>query len=126
MRDVEAQRGSFVGNKSKGIYATDKINYWGQQDLLPSYLEAKVYGEEGNRTNLQIFKSVAGLKEMMYYDGNKKVNTDRISSLGILMIARELKLKNKVKLTKKRKRIANDPFFSRSYTKRNNLMLYED
>ena len=112
LRDIEAQRGSFTGNKSKGVYATPKINFWGQQELLPNYLESKAYNTENNITNLQIFKSIAGLKEMVRYNGNK-INTDRISSLGILMIARELKLKTKVNLKKKKKRIVNDSFFNR-------------
>jgi len=121
LRDIDIQRGSFTGNRSKGVYATDKINFWGQQQLLPNYLESKAYSTETDLTNLQIFKSMAGLKEMIYYNGNK-INTDRISSLGILMIARELKLKVKVNLKKKVKKITNDPFFSRSSISHNNSM----
>jgi len=111
LKDIEAQRGSFMGNKSKGIYATDKINYWGQQELLPNYLESQAYGAEPGVTNLQILKSLGSLREMVYYNG--KVNTDRISSLGLLMIIRELKMKHKITNKKRRKKIIDDPFFSR-------------
>ena len=111
LRDMDLQKGSSVGNKGKGVYATDKINYWGQQQLLPSYLEKQAYNRDVGVTNYYIFKSLGGLREMLFYDG--KINTDRISSLGLLMISRELKLKHKVDINKKKKRIADDPFFNR-------------
>jgi len=111
LKDSEAQRGSFMGNKSKGIYATDKLNYWGQQELLPNYLESQAYGAEDGVTNLQVLKSLGALKEMVYYNG--KINTDRISSLGLLMIIRELKLKHKVQIKQRVRKITNDPFFKR-------------
>jgi hypothetical protein len=111
LRDIDLQKGSSVGNKGKGIYATDKINYWGQQDLLPAYLDKQSYNREPGVTNIQIFKSLGALREMLFYDG--KINTDRISSLGLLMISRELKLKHKTDINKKRKRLSDDPFFNR-------------
>jgi hypothetical protein len=111
LRDIDLQKGSSVGNKGKGIYATDKINYWGQQDLLPGYLDKQAYNREPGVTNIQIFKSLGALREMLFYDG--KINTDRISSLGLLMISRELKLKHKTDINKKRKRLSDDPFFNR-------------
>lgn len=119
LKDAELQKGNFTGNRSKGIYNTPKIKYWGEQELLPSYLEAKAYNAEGEQTNLQILKSLGALREMIYYTGKltngKKTNTDRISSLGLLMILRELKLKHKVDIVKKKKKIASDPFFNRHY-----------
>ena len=114
LKDTESQKGNFTGNRAKGIYNTPKLKYWGEQDLLPAYLDSKAYNAEGEQTNLQIFKSLGGLREMVYYDG-KSVNTDRISSLGILMIARELKLKHKVDIKKRKKKIAEDPFFNRHH-----------
>lgn len=116
LKDSQSQKGNFTGNRAKGIYNTSKLKYWGEQDLLPAYLESNSHNNEKQQTNLQIFKPIAALREMIYYDGNK-INTDRISSLGILMISRELKLKHKVKLVKKRKKIINDPFFNRSMSK---------
>jgi len=114
LRDVDIQKGTIIGNKGKGIYATDTINYWGRQQLLPNYLELPAYGNN-DIMNLQTFKSLAGLKEMIYYNG--KLNTDRISSLGLLMIHRELKLKFKTDTKKKIHKITSDPFFNRHLTK---------
>lgn len=114
LRDVDIQKGTIIGNKGKGIYATDTINYWGRQQLLPNYLALPAYGNN-EIMNLQTFKSLAGLKEMIYYNG--KLNTDRISSLGLLMIHRELKLKFKTDAKKKIHRITSDPFFNRHLTR---------
>lgn len=117
LKDSESQKGNFTGNRSKGVYNTPKIKYWGEQDLLPAYLEAQAYNKKDGVTNLQVWKSVGALREMIYYDG--KINTDRISSLGLLMILRELKLKHKVKIVKKKNKIINDPFFNRHSVRRN-------
>jgi len=111
LKDVDLQKGNFAGNRAKGIYNTDKIKFWGEQQLLPNYLDKQAYAAEEGVTNLQIFKSLAGLKEMTYYNG--VMNTDRISSLGILMITRELKLKHKENFKAKKKKITQDKFFNR-------------
>jgi hypothetical protein len=117
LKDSESQKGNFTGNRSKGIYNTPKIKYWGEQELLPNYLESQAYAANNGVSNVQIFKSLGALKEMLYYNG--KINTERVSSLGLLVILRELKLKHKVNIKKKRKKITNDPFFSRHSVKNN-------
>lgn len=111
LKDAESQKGNFTGNRSKGVYNTDKLKYWGEQELLPNYLDSQAYGAEKGVTNLQIFKSLGALREMTYYNG--KVNTDRISSLGILMIVRELKLKHKIEVKKKKRKLSSDDFWNR-------------
>lgn len=113
LKDVQTTKIVESGNKSKGVWANTEINHWGQQEILPNYLEAVAYGEE-SVMRLQKFKSLGALREMLYYDGTKKVNTDRISSLGLLMIYKELRFKRTSSASKKRpKKLANDPFFNR-------------
>jgi len=116
LRDKQMVKNIGSGNKSKGVFANAEINFWGQQQLLPNYLDKPAYGEE-EVTVLQKFKSVGALREMLYYDGTKKVNTDRISSLGLLMIYKELKFKHTVGNRKKKiKKLSEDPFFNRHET----------
>lgn len=108
LRDVDLQRGSTVGNKSKGMYATTKLISLGI-DLLLTYIDEQAPNKEDGVKILSTIRSVGILLEMIKYNG--KINTDRISSLIILMIY--LKSIEKVIINKKQniKTLADDPMW---------------
>lgn len=89
LKDYDMQKSSGEGNKSKGTSANLAVNNWGIE-LQIEWLEKEAYGLE-DKMNLQTIKSPAYLRECILFDGHR--NTDRISSIGMLMIHREDVLK---------------------------------
>lgn len=122
LRDMDMQKGSTVGNKGKGIYATPGINKWGREQLGPAWMNEQATNKAEGVTNVNTLLSVGLIKEAMFY--NPEMNADRISAFGILMIFREIKLKYKPDKQEKPKPSYNeDPFFKRSYGYRNQNIL---
>lgn len=122
LRDMDMQKGSTVGNKGKGVYATPGINKWGREQLGPAWMNEQATNKEDGVTNVNTLLSVGLIKEAIFY--NPDINADRITAFGLLMIFREIKLKYKP--DKKEKPIASyneDPFFERTYGYRNQSIL---
>lgn len=91
LRDMDMQKISGVGNKTKGVYATPAINKWGREELGPAWMNSQAVGKPEGVNNAMVQKSPAFIREAILYNPN--LNTDRISAFGILMIFRELRLK---------------------------------
>ena len=91
LRDMDMQKLSGVGNKTKGVYATPAINKWGREELGPAWMNSQAVGKPEGVNNAMVQKSPAFIREAILYNPN--LNTDRISAFGILMIFRELRLK---------------------------------
>lgn len=117
LRDIDMQKISKVGNKSKGIYGTPAINRWGREELAPSWMNQQAVNKPEGVTNAMTLRSPALIREAILYNPN--INTDRISALGILMIYREVKIKyiNNVKEEKKSNNGKLD-FWDRNYSKK--------
>lgn len=117
LKDSDMQKSVGVGNKSKGTSSNTATNNWGIEMQI-EWLESPAYGVEG-KTNMQLVKSPAYLRECILYDGVR--NTDRISSMGMLMIYREDCMKRtmaaKRNLEKKSESIS-DKFLERSRSSR--------
>jgi len=114
LKDVDMQKISLVGNRSKGIYATVPIINWGI-DLYAQWLISQAIGRPEGVTNAHTLRSVALIRESIMY--NKDINTDRISSIIVLMIFRESKLKY---VEKKKKQsdtydMAKDKFWDKHF-----------
>ena len=123
LRDMDMQKGSTVGNRSKGIYATPGINKWGRAELGPAWMNNQASGKAEGVTNVSTILSVGLIREAMLY--NPDMNADRISAFGILMIFREIKLKYKPdKEAKEKASYTKDKFFERTYgyTKQKNTI----
>jgi hypothetical protein len=114
LRDMDMQKGSTVGNKGKGIYATPAINRWGREQLGPAWMKLQAADKPENVTNANTLLSVGLVQEAMLY--NADVNADRISAFGILMIFREIRIKYKPEREEKAKSsYSEDRFFKRTY-----------
>lgn len=129
LRDKDLVKGEGIGNKSKGVMATLPINNYARtliRDWLirPFVKIEKVDGEEKEVTvmNLQRIKNLALLIELSQW--NSDGNFDRVSSLGMLMIAREDRMItyggdiNKAKNRDDKDDLENDSFFTRNYDDR--------
>ncbi len=115
LRDIDMQKISKTGNKSKGIYATPAINKWGREDLAPAWMSQQALNKPEGVTNAMTLKSPALIREAVLYNPN--LNTDRISALGILMIFREIKAKF-IEASRNNVKVITpdaDPFWNRSY-----------
>lgn len=116
LRDMDMQKLSGVGNKTKGIYATPAINKWGREELGPAWMNSQAVGKPEGVTNAMVQKSPAFIREAILYNPN--LNTDRISAFGILMIFRELRLKYVPKETDKEIYTPDkDAFWDKIYNK---------
>jgi hypothetical protein len=115
LRDIDMQKISKTGNKSKGVYATPAINKWGREDLAPSWMSQQALNKPDGVTNAMILKSPALIREAILYNPN--LNTDRISALGLLMIFREIKTKYTESSRRNQgiKTVDEDPFWSKNY-----------
>lgn len=114
LRDMDLQKGSTVGNKGKGIYATPAINKWGREQLGPAWMSSQASNRPLGVTNASVQLSVGLIREAIMY--SPLLNSDRISAFGIIMIFREIKIKFiPDKEEAKKDTYINDPFFSRTF-----------
>lgn len=106
-----------IGNKAKGVFMSKALINHGI-DLAVQWLEdeRKGEGEDTARLNLHTIRSVGLLRELINYNG--EINTDRVSSLLVLMIYRESLVKYREAAKAKVKTKAQDKFFNRHYRKR--------
>lgn len=110
LQDMDMQKPG-EGNKRKGVYATEKINQWGREELGPEWLEKEI---NHNTTALDKIRSVGLLREMIAYDSD--INTDRIASFGLLMIYREVTLKTHNKRKAEQvNRLSQHEFFDKHF-----------
>lgn len=129
LRDRDLVKGDLIGNKSKGVNATLPINNYARtliRDwLIRPFTKIEVVdGEEKEVTimNLQRIKNLALLIELSQW--NPDGNYDRVSSLGMLMIAREDRMityGGDIERAKNRdniKDLADDDFFKKNYDDR--------
>jgi hypothetical protein len=84
-RDLTKKMGG-VGNTSKGTWANEYINKWGLE-LQATWMEAQAQKRESGVTNVYTLRTPAYMRECILYNG--KLNTDRVSSMNMLMILRE-------------------------------------
>jgi len=75
--------GNYFGNKAKGTPANKAVNTWARKMIADWMLTA---AEGAETINLRRIRSIGLLKEALYW--NPDGNFDRISSLGMVMIAR--------------------------------------
>ena len=118
LKDTQLQKFESKGNRSKGIMATEAVNKWGRE-LLKTYLEEQAYGKPDGVKNVDIIPSLPLVKELIYWDG--KINTDRVSALGLLMILLEDRAKIPVRDYISKNYVGNDKFFERAYSKSSNV-----
>jgi len=120
LRDIDMQKISITGNRSKGVYTTPAIIRWGI-DLYAQWLMTQAVGKPDGVTNAHTLKSVGLIRESIIY--SKDINTDRISSIIILMIYRESKLKyvDKLKKASQTYDIAKDKFWDKHFQRREKL-----
>ena len=98
LRDNDMAGAKGFGNKSKGTNATQVINQWARrltaQWLIKPSEQNLLEEDDGNIEipNLRMIRSKPLLEELIKWNG--EINCDRVSSLGMVMIYREEKLKN--------------------------------
>jgi len=88
VRDQDMGTISKIGNKSKGVNSSVKINSWGRR-LQAQWMVKSAYVQEENdenRLNLHKIRSIGYVKEAIAW--NPDVNADRVSAMGMLMILR--------------------------------------
>lgn len=129
-KDLIRVKGGYLGNKSKGVNATAPINNYARtliRDWLikPFVKIETVDGEDKEVTimNLQRIKNLALLIELSQW--NPDGNYDRVSSLGMLMIAREDRMiscggdiNRVIHRVEDTTNLANDDFFKKNYDNR--------
>lgn len=129
LKDKDMTKGTFYGNKSKGVNATAAINSYARNLirawlLKPVTVIQTIDGEDKEVTvpNLYTVRSRALLEELINY--NPVGNFDRISSMGMLMLFREDRIilykdtDNMRGPSAKASYLGNDDFFTRNYDAR--------
>lgn len=122
-------RGDSITNKSVGVnMGSDKAKLYGL-NRIKTWLDmpAQVNNEEDQgKTNAQMIRSVALLKELIAY--SMDLNADRVSAMLILMLYRDEKqlLVQAEKTYGSYKTPADDKFWSRAYKKYNKNNVYND
>ena len=124
IRDMDMGTISKIGNKSKGVNSSKKINAWGRRLqatwlIQPAYKQLK-YDDEGEEIeqdtilNLQTIRSVGYIKELIAWHPN--INADRVSAAGVLMILRADREQREVNYETPSEGLNTDEFWSRNYT----------
>lgn len=130
LKDKDMIKGSYYGNKSKGVTATAPINSYARNLLrawllkpIPTIQSIDGEDKEVIVPNLYTIRSRALLKELILY--NSAGNFDRISSMGMLMLLREDKIilcggevKKAGEAEEMSTYLGNDTFFRDNYDNR--------
>jgi hypothetical protein len=130
VRDMDMGTISKIGNKSKGVNSSKKLNAWGRR-LQASYLVETAtsemeYDEEGNEIekevllNLHKIRSVGYVKELIAW--HPDINADRVSAAGVLMILRADREQREVKFEVRNEGLNTDEFWSRNFGEENNVL----
>jgi hypothetical protein len=119
IRDMDMGTISRIGNKSKGVNSSKKLNAWGRR-LQATWMVQTAYtqnadeeGEEKVLLNLHKIRSIGYIKEAIAW--NPDINTDRVSAMGMVMILREDRAKRLVTFEDTNPGLENDSFWDRSY-----------
>jgi hypothetical protein len=118
IRDMEIGTISRVGNKSKGVNSSKKVNAWGralqaQWMMQDAYVDNAEEQEGPAPLNLHRIRSVGYLKEALSW--NPDGNFDRVSSMGMLMILRADRERATVYIDETETGLESDDFWDRSY-----------
>lgn len=116
LRDMDMQKLIAVGNKSKGIYMNESLINWGT-DLYAQWLMTQAINKKDGVTNAHVLRSVGLIRESLVW--SKDINADRVSSVLILMIFRETRVKMIETQQKKKNKPkkSQDSFFTKHYKK---------
>lgn len=113
LKDMDLQKINTVGNRAKGVYMSDGLKPYALE-LFVAWTDSKMANSE--RTRMYSIKSPALLKEIIFHHRGK--NSDRLSSLIVLMVYRE----SLVKYIESNKEVvvlaSDDPYFDRLYGKK--------
>lgn len=115
LRDMDMQKLVAIGNKSKGVYMNEALINFGV-DLYSQWLMSQANGKIEGITNAHVLRSVGLIRESLVW--SKDINADRVSSIIILMILRETKIKQ----IESRQKAVNKPslnkdeFWTRNYS----------
>lgn len=122
VRDMDMGTISKIGNKSKGVNSSKKINSWGRR-LQATWMVQTAYQqfdpnvEEGEEApvllNLHKIRSVGYIKEAIAW--NPDINADRVSAMGMLMILRADREQRIVDYEVVHKSLADDNYFARNF-----------
>lgn len=117
LRDMDMQKLSAVGNKSKGIYMNEALINFGV-DLYAQWLMSQAIGKLEGVTNANVLRPVGLIRESLVW--SKDINADRVSSVIILMILRETKIKQIESRQKavNKPSINKDEFWMKAYNNR--------
>jgi hypothetical protein len=119
LRDMDIGTISRIGNKSKGVNSSVKVNAWGRRLQVQWMLkEAYAQTEEEEDTpllNMHKIRSIGYLKEAIAWA--PEVNADRVSSMGMLMILRADREKRDFGYIENEDEdnLANDDFWNRGF-----------
>jgi hypothetical protein len=128
LKDMELIKNIGYGNSSKGCFANARINSWGRM-LQADWMLSKAYtnDEDDERLNLHRLRSIPYIEEAIYW--NADGNFDRISAGVMLFILREDRFRRtqsaKNNLDKHVNKIANDPYFTRNFNKKDGYGMIE-
>lgn len=86
LKDQELIKNIGYGNKAKGTPATKGVNLFGRKEFADWLLSEHQVSDETKLMNIKRVRSIGLLKEALYW--NIDGNFDRISGIGMVMIAR--------------------------------------
>ena len=116
VRDMDMGTISRIGNKSKGVNSSVKINAWGRR-LQAQWMMQEAYEQEEDEgpelLNLHKIRSIGYMKEAIAW--NPDINTDRVSAMGMLMILRADRERLEITMETKEDTLATDNFWDRSF-----------
>lgn len=116
IRDQDMGTISRIGNKSKGVNSSKKINSWGRA-LQAQWMIKDAYTqeeEEEGLMNLHKIRSIGYIKEAVAW--NPDVNADRVSAMGMLMILRADRERREISYSDDTsKGMESDNFWNKSY-----------
>jgi hypothetical protein len=109
---------SRIGNKSKGVNSSVKVNAWGRR-LQAQWMLKQAYAqtpeeEENPVLNMHKIRSIGYIKEAIAWTPD--VNADRVSAMGVLMILRADREKQDFDMMEEEgDNLATDDFWDRAY-----------
>ena len=125
LKDNELIKNIGFGNKAKGTPATKGINTWARKMLADWMLTPYEIGDGIQQLNIKRLRSIGLLKEALYW--NIDGNFDRISGMGMVMVARaELYKQTEVRKTGEVEVYTDDFLDSNYYGQMDNIIELDD
>jgi len=121
--DIMDIKFSSIGNQKYGVTTGNKVIIKHCEDLVNDYLVQQAYDKPEGVLNMHTIKSPAILKELYMY--NRDMNTDRVSAMFMVILARQSRLKfiDTSRNSTKRIMSSNDPFWNNAYNRNNKNMI---